>query len=92
MVEICHLIQCNKPFSHEDKLKIHQGMHKVEWLFGNMCNNLFSEQSNLKTLKCLHSEEQPFYCDICNKPFSHQDILKIHQCIHSGEHLSVIYI
>ena len=49
------------------------------------CDRAFSDKSNLRRHKHIHSEEKPFACDKCDKTFAQKGNLESHKRVHSGE-------
>ena len=48
-----------------------------------VCNEQFTQKSDLNIHSLTHAEAKPFMCAICNKKFSEKRYLSVHLRIHS---------
>jgi hypothetical protein len=49
----------------------------------NVCNRMFASQQDLKQHKVMHSEDQPYRCDLCNMLFPYLRGLKEYMFRHN---------
>jgi KRAB domain-containing zinc finger protein len=77
---------CEKSFSNESKLNVHESVHTGEKPFKcDICQKAFSKKSNLIVHTRIHTGEKPYKCDFCSKTFREMSTMTKHRMIHTGE-------
>ena len=77
--------ECNKYFTSNSVLTIHQRHHSGEKPFiCPLSDKSFASKSNLKSHQAVHSDVK-FHCRQCDKCFLSMERLSMHEKINSGE-------
>ena len=74
---------CDKAFSRQDNLKIHESLHTGEKPFKCLvCNKSFGNKWHLKRHQPIHSGQKPHKCQWCRSSFSIIEYLRKHERRH----------
>lgn len=85
-----HCPACDKVFTHQSNLLVHQRIHSGERTYHcHECNRQFSQRTSLMIHLRTHTGEMPYSCQCCGKRFRQQSNLLYHLKSHVGQGISI---
>ncbi|XP_073511919.1 uncharacterized protein [Phyllobates terribilis] len=85
-----HCPACDKIFTHQSNLLVHQRIHSGERTYHcHECNRQFSQRTSLMIHLRTHTGEMPYACQCCGKRFRQQSNLLYHLKSHIGQGITV---
>ncbi|KAM4703027.1 uncharacterized protein WCC33_011597 [Rhinophrynus dorsalis] len=85
-----HCPDCDKVFTHQSNLLVHQRIHSGERSYRcQECNRQFSQRTSLMIHLRTHTGEMPYACQCCGKRFRQQSNLLYHLKSHAGQGLGM---
>lgn len=85
-----HCPACDKIFTHQSNLLVHQRIHSGERTYHcHECNRQFSQRTSLMIHLRTHTGEMPYACQCCGKRFRQQSNLLYHLKSHIGQGMTV---
>ncbi|XP_075696478.1 uncharacterized protein LOC142662243 [Rhinoderma darwinii] len=85
-----HCPACDKTFTHQSNLLVHQRIHSGERTYHcHECNRQFSQRTSLMIHLRTHTGEMPYSCQCCGKRFRQQSNLLYHLKSHIGQGIIV---
>ncbi|XP_053547182.1 zinc finger protein 721-like [Bombina bombina] len=79
-------LECDKIFTHQSNLLVHQRIHSGERAYRcHECNRQFSQRTSLMIHLRTHTGEMPYACQCCGKRFRQQSNLLYHLKSHAGQ-------
>ncbi|CAJ0931649.1 unnamed protein product [Ranitomeya imitator] len=85
-----HCPACDKIFTHQSNLLVHQRIHSGERTYHcHECNRQFSQRTSLMIHLRTHTGEMPYACQCCGKRFRQQSNLLYHLKSHVGQEITV---
>ncbi|KAG8433803.1 hypothetical protein GDO86_012246 [Hymenochirus boettgeri] len=77
---------CDKVFTHQSNLLVHQRIHSGERAYRcHECNRQFSQRTSLMIHLRTHTGEMPYACQCCGKRFRQQSNLLYHLKSHADQ-------
>ncbi|KAM8926978.1 uncharacterized protein RCH25_007268 [Pelodytes ibericus] len=81
-----HCPECDKIFTHQSNLLVHQRIHSGERAYRcHECNRQFSQRTSLMIHLRTHTGEMPYACQCCGKRFRQQSNLLYHLKSHTEQ-------
>ncbi|XP_075047246.1 uncharacterized protein LOC142107616 [Mixophyes fleayi] len=81
---------CDKIFTHQSNLLVHQRIHSGERTYHcHECNRRFSQRTSLMIHLRTHTGEMPYACQCCGKRFRQQSNLLYHLKSHVGQGITM---
>ncbi|XP_063292543.1 zinc finger protein 845-like isoform X2 [Pelobates fuscus] len=81
-----HCPECDKVFTHQSNLLVHQRIHSGERAYRcHECNRQFSQRTSLMIHLRTHTGEMPYACQCCGKRFRQQSNLLYHLKSHAEQ-------
>ncbi|XP_068098070.1 zinc finger protein 585A-like [Hyperolius riggenbachi] len=85
-----HCPACDKVFTHQSNLLVHQRIHSGERTYHcHECNRQFSQRTSLMIHLRTHTGEMPYACQCCGKRFRQQSNLLYHLKSHVGQGIAM---